>query len=412
MTLQVARQHRGTGHSSVRSGGRAPAHDAARLLVHQAWPSSLPMQPTLTVGPRDDVYEREADRVGDQVMRMPAPPAAQPGRLQRQVSSLEEEPEDEELQLKPASTSQGPGRAGVDAADVAPPPGSGRGLHPADRAFMEPRFGHDFSRVRVHADASAAAAAQSVNARAYTLGQDIAFGAGQYAPGTAQGRRLLAHELTHVVQQGGGDARAIQRQAPPANVHEQGADAISAQIGNGEKASASRGRNPTNTVGLPRQADAGEALDGKPGCTVGPGISNSACSAYAANSWWLPQAYVQNATCACLETPNVPTANCVRKSLQDRMLATPGWLKMLAATQKPNDNPMLPTYAAYQAFVQASLTPTIYQDHVDAYAACCCPSGPAAYPAWIGVTTVPLPCAAVGAAIMQFGSCHGTPGTW
>ncbi len=76
-------------------------------------------------------------------------------------------------------------------------------LATADRAFMESRFGHDFSKVRVHADASAAMSAQSVNARAYTLGQDIVFGAGQYAPGTAQGRRLLAHELTHVVQQQG-----------------------------------------------------------------------------------------------------------------------------------------------------------------------------------------------------------------
>ena len=136
-------------------------------------------------------------------------------------------------------------------------------------------------------------------------------------------------------------------------------------------------------------------------CTPGPGIPPSQCAAYAANIWWLPSAYVNNATCACQQTPNVPTANCVRKFLQDRMVATPTWLKVLAASQKLNP-----------AFVQAVLTPRIYQDHVDAYRQCCCPCGPAPYPAWIGVTTVPLPCSAVGAAIRQFGSCHCTPGSW
>ena len=69
------------------------------------------------------------------------------------------------------------------------------------RSYFEPRFGHDFSRVRVHDNAAAGAAAQSINARAFTLGRDIAFAPGEYAPGTAQGRRLLAHELAHVVQQ-------------------------------------------------------------------------------------------------------------------------------------------------------------------------------------------------------------------
>ena len=78
---------------------------------------------------------------------------------------------------------------------------SGHPLDPGTRAFMEPRFGHDFSRVRVHADASAAEAAQAMHARAYTVGQDIVFGAGQYAPSTRKGRELLAHELVHTIQQ-------------------------------------------------------------------------------------------------------------------------------------------------------------------------------------------------------------------
>jgi hypothetical protein len=78
----------------------------------------------------------------------------------------------------------------------------GQALDGEARSFMEPRFGHDFSRVRVHTDARAAESARAVNSFAYTLGQDIVFGAGQYEPNTQAGKRLLAHELTHVVQQG------------------------------------------------------------------------------------------------------------------------------------------------------------------------------------------------------------------
>ena len=121
-------------------------------------------------------------------------------------------------------------------------------------------------------------------------------------------------------------------------------------------------------------------------CTPASGIPNTNCGAYAANRWWLPSACVNNATCACQTTPNVPTANCVRKLLQDRLAATPGWLKVMLFSHKSLDNPT--TYAQYQAFVQAFLTPGIYRDHVDAYRSCCCPSGPAPYPVWIGVTSV------------------------
>jgi Domain of unknown function (DUF4157)/Putative peptidoglycan binding domain len=80
---------------------------------------------------------------------------------------------------------------------------SGQPLDIETRAFMEQRFGHDFSHVRVHTDGQAAESARAVNALAYTVGRDVVFGAGQHAPQTEAGRRLLAHELTHVVQQGG-----------------------------------------------------------------------------------------------------------------------------------------------------------------------------------------------------------------
>jgi hypothetical protein len=98
-------------------------------------------------------------------------------------------------------------RAAGPATGIAPPivhdvlRSPGQPLDPATRAFMEPRFGYDFSRVRVHADARAARSADAVDALAYTVGRDIVFAAGRYAPRSNQGRKLLAHELTHVRQQ-------------------------------------------------------------------------------------------------------------------------------------------------------------------------------------------------------------------
>src|SRR5262245_45289822 len=109
----------------------------------------------------------------------------------------------------------GDGEADASAAVGAVARSGGQPLDAAARAFMEPRFGHDFGRVRVHADGAAATAARAVRARAYTVGRDIVFGAGEYAPATAEGRRLLAHELAHVVQQadavGSGTPTALQR---------------------------------------------------------------------------------------------------------------------------------------------------------------------------------------------------------
>lgn len=80
----------------------------------------------------------------------------------------------------------------------------GHSLDRATRSYFEPRFGHDFSNVRVHTDSQAAQSARSVNALAYTVGQNVVFGTSQYQPGTAQGNRLLAHELAHTIQQASG----------------------------------------------------------------------------------------------------------------------------------------------------------------------------------------------------------------
>jgi len=81
---------------------------------------------------------------------------------------------------------------------------SGQPLDPATRGFMESRLGHDFSQVRIHADTRAAESASAINARAYTVGRDVVFGTGKFEPSTPHGRHLLAHELTHVVQQRAG----------------------------------------------------------------------------------------------------------------------------------------------------------------------------------------------------------------
>jgi hypothetical protein len=308
----------------------------------------------------------------------------------------------------------------VDARDNAAPPivhdvlsSSGRPLDAATRAFMEPRFGRDFSRVRIHTDAKAAESAQAVNALAYTVGSDIVFSSRQYAPATTTGKKLLAHELTHVAQQSSGKAqgsRAALTVGSREDAHEREADAVAVRVTSGERVNSALLDGDPNRISLQQASPRGsEANDGRPGCAVRPGIANSSCSAYLSNAYWLPLAYVNNATCACTETPNVPTAKCVRKFLQDRLAATPTWIKVWATSQKLNE---ITDYPVYQAFVQTVLTPRIYQDHEDAYATCCCPSGPAPYPAWIGVTSVPLPCPAVGAAIKHFGSCHGTPGSW
>jgi hypothetical protein len=159
----------------------------------------------LTVNEPGDRYEQEAGRVADQVMRMPVAEAvscdcASSGeqKLQRKCASCEEE---EENNLQRKETAPGPATAPPIVNQVLNSPG--RPLDAGTRAFMETRFGHDFSRVRVHADAGAAESARAVDALAYTVRQDVVFAAGQYDPATRRGRQLLAHELSHVVQQAG-----------------------------------------------------------------------------------------------------------------------------------------------------------------------------------------------------------------
>lgn len=97
-------------------------------------------------------------------------------------------------------------------------------------SFFEPRFEHDFGKVRVHSDARAADSAKSLGARAWTTGRDVVFAAGEYRPSTPQGKRLLAHELTHVVQQGSGTPGAPQGVSRPSDPSEREADQVADQV--------------------------------------------------------------------------------------------------------------------------------------------------------------------------------------
>lgn len=184
-----------------------------------------PAQRKPAINSPGDPYEREADEVADKVMRTaePAPIGSAPAALQRKCATCEDE---EKNSIQTQRTPSGDSSAGLDAGTAVHAAGQGGApLSRGARSYFEPRFGHDFSRVRVHADGAAATAARAVQARAYTFGRDIVFGAGEYAPATVQGKRLLAHELVHVVQQGAAATRQrsgvqevrrqIQRQSLP-----------------------------------------------------------------------------------------------------------------------------------------------------------------------------------------------------
>jgi hypothetical protein len=221
---------------------------------------SQPVQAKLRVGSAGDTYEQEADRVADQALNIPAPRAASNRRdsspVQRQSPEDEddvqlkplagtitplltrralvqqtmvqrESPEEEELkkaslvqreggeedeeenvQLKPADGAVTMGRAGGEAgteveSSIQNAKGSGQALENGFRGQMENAFGVDFSRVRVHTGGEADLLNRSLQSRAFTTGQDLFFREGEYNPGTSGGQRLIAHELTHVIQQTG-----------------------------------------------------------------------------------------------------------------------------------------------------------------------------------------------------------------
>lgn len=148
------------------------------------------LQRKLNVGASNDLFELEADRVAEQVMSVSALPTGvhSPPRILHMTGG--------------ADPHAGAAPPSVDSALAS----SGSPLHPDLRQDMEQRFGHDFSMVRVHTGSTAEQSARDINARAFTFGYDIVFGAGQYSPDSHAGKQLLSHELVHIVQQSQGDS--------------------------------------------------------------------------------------------------------------------------------------------------------------------------------------------------------------
>lgn len=188
----------------------APSHAQHPLRVPPSPPAPVPprtlgnqtllrllstgaVQVKLRVSEPNDPDEQEADRVADWMLRRPAAPGRDAGQCEKSPI-----PRPLAIQRRAHGDPVGPGSAAVD--DPLPGLDGGQPLSAATRAFFEPRFGRDFSRVRVHADARAAESADAVGAKAYTFGRDIVFAAGLYQPGMDRGQRLLAHELAHVHQ--------------------------------------------------------------------------------------------------------------------------------------------------------------------------------------------------------------------
>ena len=153
------------------------------------------------IGKANDVFEQEADRIAERVVRMPE---LKNGSNERHG-------------IQPATPVQrAASNTAIQNAEAQPATNDalhseGRPLDQNARTYMEPRFNHDFSQVRVHVGSNSARSASSINAKAYTAGRDIVFGSGQYQPHTQKGKKLLAHELTHVVQQSKANSQVVQR---------------------------------------------------------------------------------------------------------------------------------------------------------------------------------------------------------
>ncbi len=195
------------------------------------------VQARLEVGPVDDPFEREADRVAERVIGMSGPPlsTAAPSSslsvpsvaptVRRQPEELEPQELEPDEVLRRKARESAPTTASPQFEARFGALGGGAALNPELRAFFEPRFGRDFGAVRLHTGARAAAVAESIRARAFTFGRDVVFGNGEFSPDSPRGRRLIAHELTHVVQQG----TAVRRQpddGPTSGEDENGRGAV------------------------------------------------------------------------------------------------------------------------------------------------------------------------------------------
>ena len=183
-------------------------HDFSKIQIHAPGPET--MQTKLAINQPGDIYEQEAERVAEKVTGMEAPEPSDAPPESRDAQS-----EANDLLTRNVASDRSVYEATSVPSLVDEVLGSGESqpLDDSTRTFMEPRFGHDFSRVRIHTNERAAESARSVNALAYTVGQNIVFGPGHYMPDTTTGKRLLAHELTHTLQQS--SSAVLQRDAAP-----------------------------------------------------------------------------------------------------------------------------------------------------------------------------------------------------
>lgn len=190
---------------------RAAGNRAVSSIVQQRTQTGT-IQPKLMVGPANDRYEREADETASRVMRMQTPA----------VARRRSDEETAQRQSLPGQLVQREGKSSADgfAADknftrqLSASKSGGKSLPSDTRSFMESRFNADFGGVRVHTGDSASQLNHDIQAKAFTHGSNIYFNQGAYSPGSNSGKELLAHELTHVVQQGAAVQRTATESAP------------------------------------------------------------------------------------------------------------------------------------------------------------------------------------------------------
>ncbi len=205
--------------TAIRPSKASPRPFTAHEIAHvQQWIKTGRAQAALEVSKPGDAMEEEADRTAEQVMKMPEKP---------QAAADVENARDDSTTVSVARDVMGHAAAkepetvagGLETQLESLRTASSAPLSAQDRQFFEARFQRDFSGVRVHTGPAAERLGAGIQAKAFTVGKDIVFGRGQYRPGSFEGRRLLAHELTHTVQQKSAGAR-IQRQgsgSPPAS---------------------------------------------------------------------------------------------------------------------------------------------------------------------------------------------------
>ncbi|TFG90959.1 MAG: DUF4157 domain-containing protein [Candidatus Atribacteria bacterium] len=380
-----------------------------RTIGNQAVESmirSRTLQTKLRIGQPGDKYEQEADRVADQMVRMPEPQIVSGNNLhiQRAYPGFEEnelnrqpikEEEEEKIQAKTALDFNPEVDSGIEN-QIQSIKGGGRPLSEGERTFFEPRFGADFSQVRVHTDTQAAEAARGVNARTFTMGHDVVFGNGEYAPGTGEGRRLMGHEPTHVIQQ--------KNTAMFTNTEQNRQNGFIAQSFENETERNSRAikssdplvNMPTSNKSImrmsPEHTSSSSSLPYD--TTYGPSTENCAIYQSPLGRTWFTYSYRNNAECACLNTPDEPHNNCVRKCLQVKMRAHLARLSRAGAA--------LPLTIPLEA---DPMCHDMWEQHVECYRECGCNNEFINYPTFSVMCRMPFPCFFVGGSISWFNAC-------